>query len=91
MRIPVGAPFTGRTAVLVRAAPSSERPWWVQAVRAEAPGVHALDIEVLIDLTRAYYREVQDALDWLPDEQEVLDAIRVEEGSSLYPNRGARG
>jgi len=48
--------------------------------------VHALDIEVLIDLTRAYYWEVQDALDWLPDEQEVLDAIRVEQGSSLYPN-----
>ena len=48
--------------------------------------MHALDIEVLIDLTRAYYWEVQDALDWLPDEQEVLDAIRVEQGSSLYPN-----
>ena len=59
----------------------------VQAVRAEPPGVHALDIEVSIDLTRAYYREVQDALDWLPGEQEVLDAIRVEQGSSRYPNR----
>ena len=35
----------------------------VQAVRAEAPGVLALDIEVSTDLTRAYYREVQDALD----------------------------
>ncbi len=54
----------------------------VQAVRAETPGVHALDVEISIDLTQAYYREIQDALNRLPDEQDVIDAIRIEQCSA---------
>jgi hypothetical protein len=47
----------------------------VQAVREEAPGVHSLDVEVSVELTRAFYREVQDVLHWLPDQEDVVDAI----------------
>ena len=50
----------------------------VQAVRTEKPGVHALDVDVSIDLTQAYYQEIEAPTGWLPDEQEVVDAIRVE-------------
>lgn len=54
----------------------------VQAVRAETPGVHALDVDVSIDLTQAYYREVQDALDWLPDEREVIESVRAAQSAA---------
>ena len=47
----------------------------------------------MIDLTRAYYREVQDALDWLPDEQEVLEdlAPAAEEPSPVGDDPEAAG